>query len=73
MSRVLIVGVGMTGGLCSSLLHRELLNRVRIVMWDKSRGAGEKTATNVCLHPDVLLFLGYLLIMFNIQSIKVVP
>lgn len=41
MSRVLIVGAGLTGSLCACLLRRELQSTVRIVVWDKARGAGE--------------------------------
>lgn len=40
MSRVLIVGAGLTGSLCACLLRREMPNKV-IVVWDKSRGAGK--------------------------------
>ncbi|XP_036811718.1 renalase isoform X2 [Oncorhynchus mykiss] len=38
MSRVLIVGAGLTCSLCACLLRREMPNKV-IVVWDKSRGA----------------------------------
>ena len=41
MSRVLIVGAGLTGSLCACLLRRELQNKVHIVVWDKARGSGE--------------------------------
>uniref|UniRef100_A0A4W5MNQ6 Renalase, FAD-dependent amine oxidase n=1 Tax=Hucho hucho TaxID=62062 RepID=A0A4W5MNQ6_9TELE len=40
MSRVLIVGAGLTGSLCACLLRREMTNKV-IVVWDKSRRAGK--------------------------------
>ncbi|MCI4384175.1 hypothetical protein PGIGA_G00035880 [Pangasianodon gigas] len=46
MSRVLIVGAGLTGGVCASLLHREMANRVHIVVWDKARGAGGRMSTS---------------------------
>lgn len=41
MSRVLIVGAGLTGSLCACLLRREMQNKVQIVVWDKARGSGE--------------------------------
>lgn len=44
MSRVLIVGAGLTGSLCACLLRRELQTKVQIVVWDKARGAGESPA-----------------------------
>ncbi|KAF3853018.1 hypothetical protein F7725_013706, partial [Dissostichus mawsoni] len=40
MARVLIVGAGLTGSLCASLLRRELQDKVRIEVWEKSRGSG---------------------------------
>nr|XP_046224616.1 renalase isoform X1 [Oncorhynchus gorbuscha] len=45
MSRVLIVGAGLTGSLCACLLRREMPNKV-IVVWDKSRGAGGRMSTS---------------------------
>ncbi|MEQ2203132.1 hypothetical protein XENOCAPTIV_025239 [Xenoophorus captivus] len=39
MSRVLIVGAGLTGSLCACLLRRELRSKVQVVVWDKARGA----------------------------------
>ncbi|KAG9345993.1 hypothetical protein JZ751_007808 [Albula glossodonta] len=50
MSRVLIVGAGLTGSLCACLLRREMPNKVKIVVWDKSRGAGGRMSTSRC--PD---------------------
>lgn len=47
MSRVLIVGAGLTGSVCACLLRRELQNRVQIVIWDKARGSGESLRTQV--------------------------
>lgn len=41
MSRVLIIGAGLTGSLCACLLRREMQNKVQIVVWDKARGSGE--------------------------------
>ncbi|XP_005153776.1 renalase isoform X4 [Melopsittacus undulatus] len=38
MSRVLVVGAGLTGGACASLLRGAALGRVEV--WDKARGAG---------------------------------
>lgn len=46
MSRVLIVGAGLTGSLCACLLRRKLPNKVNIVVWDKSRGAGGRMSTS---------------------------
>lgn len=42
MSRVLIVGAGLTGSLCACLLKRELQSKVHIVVWDKARGSGQR-------------------------------
>ncbi|XP_041939454.1 renalase isoform X2 [Alosa sapidissima] len=42
MSRVLIVGAGLTGSVCACLLRRELPQKIKIVVWDKSRGAGQQ-------------------------------
>ncbi|XP_022073957.1 renalase isoform X2 [Acanthochromis polyacanthus] len=46
MSRVLIVGAGLTGSICACLLRRELQSKVHIVVWDKSRGAGGRMFTS---------------------------
>ncbi|KAM9831890.1 renalase [Neosynchiropus ocellatus] len=46
MSRVLIVGAGITGSLCACLLRRELQSRVQIVVWDKARGTGGRMSTS---------------------------
>ncbi|KAM3860008.1 renalase [Diretmus argenteus] len=46
MSRVLIVGAGLTGSLCACLLRREMNNKVNIVMWDKARGCGGRMSTS---------------------------
>ncbi|XP_077057336.1 renalase isoform X5 [Siphateles boraxobius] len=46
MSRVLIVGAGLTGSICACLLRRELPNKVNIVVWDKSRGSGGRMTTS---------------------------
>ncbi|XP_054622955.1 renalase [Dunckerocampus dactyliophorus] len=46
MSRVLIVGAGLTGSLCACLLRREMNNKVHIVVWDKSRGSGGRMCTS---------------------------
>lgn len=42
MSRVLIVGAGLTGSLCACLLKRELQSKVHIEVWDKARGSGQR-------------------------------
>uniref|UniRef100_A0AAY4DB29 Amine oxidase domain-containing protein n=1 Tax=Denticeps clupeoides TaxID=299321 RepID=A0AAY4DB29_9TELE len=46
MSRVLIVGAGLTGGVCACLLRRDLADKVQIVVWDKSRGTGGRMSTS---------------------------
>ncbi|TMS21808.1 Renalase [Larimichthys crocea] len=46
MSRVLIVGAGLTGSLCACLLRRELQDKVSIAVWDKARGAGGRMSTS---------------------------
>ncbi|MBN3302750.1 RNLS Renalase, partial [Amia calva] len=46
MSRVLIVGAGLTGSLCAYLLRREMVNKVKIVVWDKAKGAGGRMSTS---------------------------
>ncbi|XP_041829504.1 renalase [Melanotaenia boesemani] len=46
MSRVLIVGAGLTGSLCACLLRRELQSKVQIVVWDKARGTGGRMSTS---------------------------
>ncbi|MEQ2243362.1 hypothetical protein ILYODFUR_006306 [Ilyodon furcidens] len=46
MSRVLIVGAGLTGSLCACLLRRELRSKVQVVVWDKARGAGGRMSTS---------------------------
>ncbi|XP_053197623.1 renalase [Scomber japonicus] len=58
MSRVLIVGAGLTGSLCACLLRRELQSRVHITVWDKARGAGGRMSTSrppdsVCQSADL--------------------
>lgn len=47
MSRVLVVGAGLTGSVCACLLRREMASKVHIVVWDKARGPGE--LHSVCL------------------------
>ncbi|CAL8284133.1 unnamed protein product [Merluccius merluccius] len=46
MARVLIVGAGVTGGLCACLLRRETQKQVQLVVWDKSKGTGGRMATS---------------------------
>ncbi|XP_058477725.1 renalase [Solea solea] len=46
MSRVLIVGAGLTGSVCACLLRRELQSKVQIVVWDKARGSGGRMSTS---------------------------
>ncbi|XP_053495434.1 renalase isoform X2 [Ictalurus furcatus] len=50
MSRVLIVGAGLTGSVCACLLHRGLANRAQITVWDKARGAGGRMCTSRSPH-----------------------
>uniref|UniRef100_A0A8D0HRZ5 L-amino-acid oxidase n=1 Tax=Sphenodon punctatus TaxID=8508 RepID=A0A8D0HRZ5_SPHPU len=59
-TRVLIVGAGLTGSLCAALLRRELPQRsLRIVLWDKARGAGGRMATSRSPHhPECTADLG---------------
>lgn len=49
MSRVLVVGAGLTGSLCAYLLRREMPGQVQIVVWDKARGPGELIQAEVSL------------------------
>lgn len=51
MSRVLVVGAGLTGSLCAYLLRREMPGQVQIVVWDKARGPGELIQAGVSLAP----------------------
>lgn len=46
MSRVLVVGAGLTGSLCAYLLRREMAGKVHIVVWDKARGPGGRMSTS---------------------------
>ncbi|XP_075072498.1 renalase isoform X2 [Mixophyes fleayi] len=46
MSRILIVGAGLTGSLCAHLLRKELANKLQLVVWDKARGAGGRMSTS---------------------------
>ncbi|KAM4636021.1 renalase isoform 2-T2 [Discoglossus pictus] len=48
MSRILIVGAGLTGSLCAYLLRKELARAVQVVVWDKARGAGGRMSTSRC-------------------------
>ncbi|XP_030309161.1 renalase isoform X1 [Calypte anna] len=43
MSRVLVVGAGLTGGACAAQLRGAL--RERVTLWDKARGAGGRMST----------------------------
>ncbi|XP_062927698.1 renalase isoform X2 [Mobula hypostoma] len=43
MARVLIVGAGLTGSLCATLLRRE---RLQVVVWEKAKGAGGRMCTS---------------------------
>ncbi|XP_063291350.1 renalase isoform X2 [Pelobates fuscus] len=46
MSRILIVGAGLTGSLCAYLLRKELASKLQLVIWDKARGAGGRMSTS---------------------------
>ncbi|KAG8435538.1 hypothetical protein GDO86_013464 [Hymenochirus boettgeri] len=46
--RVLIVGAGLTGSLCSYLLGQRLGGNVQLAVWDKARGAGGRMSTSRC-------------------------
>ncbi|XP_069096003.1 renalase isoform X3 [Pleurodeles waltl] len=51
MSRVLIVGAGLTGSLCAHLLKRGPgMTAHQVVVWDKARGAGGRMATSRSPH-----------------------
>uniref|UniRef100_A0A8C7Q8F0 Amine oxidase domain-containing protein n=1 Tax=Oncorhynchus mykiss TaxID=8022 RepID=A0A8C7Q8F0_ONCMY len=65
MSRVLIVGAGLTCSLCACLLRREMPNKV-IVVWDKSRGAG-KFVTYACPYHNPTATMGHFVHNFDIK------
>ncbi|XP_043957932.1 renalase [Gambusia affinis] len=46
MSRILIVGAGLTGSLCAYLLKRVLQSKAQLVVWDKAKGAGGRMSTS---------------------------
>ncbi|KAM5140734.1 renalase isoform 2-T2 [Mantella aurantiaca] len=48
MSRILIVGAGLTGSLCAFLLRKEVTSKLQLVVWDKARGAGGRMSTSRC-------------------------
>ncbi|XP_073452453.1 renalase isoform X3 [Aquarana catesbeiana] len=48
MSRILIVGAGLTGSLCAHLLRREGAGRLQLAVWDKAQGAGGRMSTSRC-------------------------
>ncbi|XP_078499010.1 renalase isoform X2 [Lissotriton helveticus] len=51
MSRVLIVGAGVTGSLCAHLLKRRPgMTAHQVVVWDKARGAGGRMSTSRSPH-----------------------
>ncbi|XP_077115020.1 renalase [Ranitomeya variabilis] len=59
MSRILIVGAGLTGSLCAYLLRRELANKLQLVIWDKARGAGGRMSTSRSpSNPNCIVDLG---------------
>ncbi|XP_069467380.1 renalase isoform X2 [Ambystoma mexicanum] len=59
MSRVLIVGAGLTGSLCAHLLKRVRTNQLQIVVWDKARGSGGRMSTSRCpSNPSCTVDLG---------------
>ncbi|KAG8552392.1 hypothetical protein GDO81_004511 [Engystomops pustulosus] len=59
MSRILIVGAGLTGSLCAHLLRRALASKLQLVIWDKARGAGGRMSTSRCTSdPNCTVDLG---------------
>ena len=44
--RVLVIGAGLTGSLTAALLRRKFKQKLHITVWEKSRGAGGRMATN---------------------------
>ncbi|XP_067908627.1 renalase [Heterodontus francisci] len=59
MTRVLIIGAGLTGSLSANLLRRELTNKLQIVVWEKARGAGGRMSTSRSPHdPNCMADLG---------------
>lgn len=58
MTRVLLVGGGLTSALTSALLRRELPH-AELVLWDKAQGAGGRMATSRSPHdPNCVVDLG---------------
>ena len=41
MSRVLVVGAGLTGSLCAALLRKEITAPLYLALWDKAGDIGE--------------------------------
>ncbi|XP_072883464.1 renalase isoform X2 [Hemitrygon akajei] len=59
MARVLIIGAGLTGSLCATLLRRETMNRLHVVVWEKAKGAGGRMCTTRSPHnPNCTADLG---------------
>ncbi|KAM3913380.1 renalase isoform 2-T2 [Leptodactylus fuscus] len=59
MSRILIVGAGLTGSLCAYLLRKQLASKLQLVIWDKARGAGGRMSTSRSLSdPNCTVDLG---------------
>ncbi|XP_064418802.1 renalase [Latimeria chalumnae] len=50
MSRVLIVGAGLTGSLCACLLRMKVNSQVQLVVWEKAKGAGGRMTTSRSPH-----------------------
>lgn len=46
MPRVLVTGAGPTGAMCAHILRRELQEKVKIDVWDKSNGIGGRMSTS---------------------------
>nr|XP_033796117.1 renalase isoform X2 [Geotrypetes seraphini] len=60
MSRVLIVGAGLTGSVCAYLLRLEAARSLQLVVWDKAKGAGGRMATTRSpSNPSVTVDLGF--------------
>lgn len=41
MSRILVVGAGLTGSLCAMLLKKEITAPMYLALWDKAGDVGE--------------------------------
>ncbi|XP_034352600.2 renalase isoform X1 [Arvicanthis niloticus] len=59
MSRVLIVGAGLTGSLCTALLRKQITAPVYLALWEKAGDTGGRMATtNSPYNPQCIADLG---------------